>query len=133
MKCGVRCQTAQSDECKCECDGRNHGQFGKVEEPKTGGKPNMIVGKDGDVYVDGDWLDPAPSQAIYNHSPDGFMWGYGGSGPSQLALALLLYFQGKEYALAHYQDFKFDVIAGLPQSGFEIEDTVVNNWVEAHP
>ena len=24
-----------------------------------------------------------------NHSPDGFAWGYGGSGPAQLALALL--------------------------------------------
>ena len=26
---------------------------------------------------------------IRNHSPDGFEWGYGGSGPAQLALAIL--------------------------------------------
>jgi Family of unknown function (DUF6166) len=26
---------------------------------------------------------------IANHSPDGFEWGYGGSGPAQLALAIL--------------------------------------------
>ena len=26
---------------------------------------------------------------LQNHSPDGFEWGYGGSGPSQLALAIL--------------------------------------------
>jgi hypothetical protein len=26
---------------------------------------------------------------LYNHSPDGFEWGYGGSGPAQLALAIL--------------------------------------------
>lgn len=27
---------------------------------------------------------------VRNHSPDGFNWGYGGSGPSQLALAILI-------------------------------------------
>ena len=26
---------------------------------------------------------------LFNHSPTGFSWGYGGSGPAQLALALL--------------------------------------------
>jgi hypothetical protein len=26
---------------------------------------------------------------LRNHSPSGFEWGYGGSGPAQLALALL--------------------------------------------
>jgi len=26
---------------------------------------------------------------LYNHSPDGFEWGYQGSGPAQLALAIL--------------------------------------------
>ena len=34
-------------------------------------------------------LDPGPSQQLYNHSPTGFEWGYGGSGPAQLALAIL--------------------------------------------
>ena len=36
-----------------------------------------------------DILSPTPSQGIVNHSPDGFQWGYPGSGPAQLALALL--------------------------------------------
>lgn len=35
-----------------------------------------------DVYVDGKRLDPEPSQKVRNHSPDGFYWGYGGSGPA---------------------------------------------------
>lgn len=35
-------------------------------------------------------LKPEASQKIINHSPDGFQWGYSGSGPSQLALAILL-------------------------------------------
>ena len=42
------------------------------------------------VTVDERPLNPEPSQELWNHSPDGFNWGYGGSGPAQLALALLL-------------------------------------------
>jgi uncharacterized protein (DUF2249 family) len=30
-----------------------------------------------------------PRNDLYNHSPNGFEWGYGGSGPAQLALAIL--------------------------------------------
>lgn len=32
----------------------------------------------------------SPRNDVRNHSPDGFQWGYGGSGPAQLALALCL-------------------------------------------
>ncbi|GAI29560.1 unnamed protein product, partial [marine sediment metagenome] len=32
---------------------------------------NLVVSKDGEV------LSPVPSQRVYNHSPDGFQWGYG--------------------------------------------------------
>ena len=39
------------------------------------------------VTVDMEPLDPRLDLA--NHSPTGFEWGYGGSGPAQLALALL--------------------------------------------
>lgn len=42
------------------------------------------------VTKDGQTLSPDKSQKVWNHSPDGFNWGYGGSGPAQLALALLL-------------------------------------------
>jgi hypothetical protein len=59
-------------------------------------------------------LDPKPSQALRNHSPDGFEWGYAGSGPAQLALAILLDYTGDATtALDNYQDFKFAFIAGL--------------------
>ena len=34
-------------------------------------------------------LTPALSHGIRNHSSSGFEWGYGGSGPAQLALAIL--------------------------------------------
>jgi hypothetical protein len=35
-------------------------------------------------------LTPDYSLTLRNHSPTGFEWGYAGSGPAQLALALLL-------------------------------------------
>lgn len=58
-------------------------------------------------------LSPAPSQKLYNHSPDGFQWGFGGSGPAQLALALLLdATSDPDTAQAFYQDFKFEKVAG---------------------
>lgn len=70
-------------------------------------------------------------QDIINHSPTGISWGYGGSGPAQCALAILLDYLGdEEKAKAHYQNFKFAVIARLPQnsgwtlSGLQIEHSL---------
>lgn len=52
---------------------------------------------------------------LWNHSPDGFQWGYGGSGPAQLALALLADATGDDaFAVRHRHDFKFAIIAMLP-------------------
>lgn len=64
------------------------------------------------VTVDGEPLDPRWDLA--NHSPDGFSWGYYGSGPAQLALAILADFTEHDgFALIHYQTFKEVVIAKL--------------------
>jgi hypothetical protein len=54
-----------------------------------------------------------------NNSSTGFSWGYNGSGPAQLALAILAdYFGtkpgGKALAEALYEPFKFTVIAVFP-------------------
>jgi hypothetical protein len=73
------------------------------------------------VWLDGRELLPAASQRVYNHSPDGFCWGYGGSGPAQLALAICLELtRSQRVALALYQQFKREVIAGLPDD-FDID------------
>jgi len=61
------------------------------------------------------------SIAVKNHSPDGFAWGYGGSGPAQLALAICLDQLPTDKALACYQAFKWKYIAMLPPSDFETE------------
>lgn len=71
------------------------------------------------VWLDDKELDPAPSQAIWNHSPDGFNWGYNGSGPAQLAMAVVLKLTGETKG---YQEFKSKVIASIPQGkDFKIE------------
>lgn len=71
---------------------------------------------DREVYLDGHLLDPKPSQKRHNHSPDGFSWGYHGSGCAQLALAVMMAMLGTDFETSkkHYQDFKRDVIANLP-------------------
>jgi hypothetical protein len=53
---------------------------------------------------------------VRNHSPAGFEWGYEGSGPAQLALALLLDAlgePGRPYAIRLYQTFKRKVISHM--------------------
>lgn len=66
-------------------------------------------------------LKPHRSQRVCNHSPDGFNWAYAGSGPAQLALAIMLVLTGNP---GNYQGFKFDYIANLPKGDFEEEFTV---------
>jgi len=63
---------------------------------------------------DEEQLTPERSLELANHSPSGFEWGYGGSGPAQLALALLLdYTDDEEVALAEYKTFKTEVVSQL--------------------
>lgn len=81
-------------------------------------KHTLVGDTDREVWLDDEWLDPGPSQKIHNHSPDGFNWGYGGSGPAQLALAIILKLTGKPDG---YQDFKWNVIAKIPSGAFKIE------------
>jgi hypothetical protein len=75
----------------------------------------------GRIWINGEELIPANSLKVRNHSPTGFSWGYGGSGPAQLSLAILLSFFPRDIALHSYQEFKWRTIARLPQSDFEIE------------
>lgn len=80
------------------------------------------------VCKDGEPLDPAPSQKLYNHSPDGFAWGYAGSGSAQLALALLLDVTGKErVSLLLHQYFKAEHVATW-DAVWIIETDQVKQW-----
>ena len=67
---------------------------------------------------DQEQLTPERSLELANHSPSGFEWGYSGSGPAQLALALLLdYTDNEEVALAEYKAFKTEVVSRLECTG----------------
>lgn len=60
-------------------------------------------------------IDPRGSQAVWNHSPAGFNWGYQGSGPAQLALALLLDAGlPDDIAVRLHQDFKRSFVSKWP-------------------
>lgn len=62
-----------------------------------------------------------PRLDLFNHSPTGFEWGYGGSGPAQLALALLAdALHNDREAVTLHQAYKFRVVASLPRHGFTL-------------
>jgi hypothetical protein len=69
--------------------------------------------------------------AIVLHSPTGFEWGYGGSGPADLALNILYAVTGnKELALRHYQEFKWTFIAAMPEEGGTIRRDDILSWLK---
>lgn len=74
------------------------------------------------AQINGKTITPEKSLALVNHSPDGFEFGYGGSGPSQLALAILLEIvESQVIAVKCYQKFKWDFIANKSQvDSFEL-------------
>src|SRR5437588_9330722 len=70
-------------------------------------------GQVAEVTVDDQPLNPRLD--LWNHSPTGFEWGYGGCGPAQLALAHLSDHLGNDHeAVTLHQDFKRIVVASLP-------------------
>lgn len=83
-----------------------------------------------EVFIDGDQLFPTRSLRVCRHSPDGFQWGYAGSGPAQLALAILLQFCKKEVALKYYQEFKFKEIATQESRECLRIELDIHNWIE---
>jgi len=76
---------------------------------------------------------------IEYHSLDGFEWGYGGSGPADLALSLLVavfiadaYEEKEAYEKAwpYHQAFKWEIIARLDDKEWMITANQVRAWVQ---
>jgi hypothetical protein len=76
------------------------------------------------VKVDGRPL--PPRNDLFNHSPDGFQWGYAGSGPAQLALAILADARGDEFAVRYHQKFKARGIAAITGDSFQMSETMID-------
>lgn len=64
------------------------------------------------------------------HSPAGFSWGYGGSGPADLARSILSEHLGTDPSPGCYQAFKFAFAARFPQDGgWELSSTEIASWL----
>lgn len=73
-------------------------------------------------------LSPEHSLKLANKSPDGFAWGYAGSGPAQLALAILLTCTTEEDAMRLFQTFKDDYVLKFPQRNFSYK-VPIRKWL----
>ena len=63
-------------------------------------------------------------------SPTGIEWGYGGSGPADLARSVLLALTDEPTANALYHRFKHEVVASVPEEGGVLRAADVRRWVE---
>ena len=70
---------------------------------------------------------------VVRHSPSGPEWGYGGSGPADCARSVLLALTDEPTADVHYQNFKADVIARLPEHGAVIQRAATLAWLADRP
>lgn len=81
------------------------------------------------VTVDGEPLNPRWN--LRDYSPTGFSWGYNGSGPAQLALAILAHhLQNDDRALIRHQDYKREVISKLPHDTWEITSAEIETFLD---
>lgn len=89
------------------------------------------------IMVDEDGVG-TPSKCTYSkrlphierHSPDGFNWSYGGSGPADTALSILTDCVGKSVAEAFYQEFKRQFVAKWKES-FKITEDEIKAWLQS--
>ncbi len=99
----------------------------KVE--RTGGLRSVVATVDGQ-----------PLRHIVHHSPTGFEFGYGGSGPADLALSILADYFGEkpsEKAIYHgrckcwkpHQDFKWRFVSPQQGNSFEITEDEITAWL----
>jgi hypothetical protein len=88
-------------------------------------------------------------QRHVHYAPKGFDWGFGGSGPADLALNVLAVFlplapeatsvalrdgsSVSEAAWVLHQEFKYDLIATLPRAGGDISAKTIRTWITTHP
>lgn len=111
-----------------------------AEPPLPAGQGFAYCGDPADFHVHvvdqaGAALALAPRLDLRNHSPTGFAWGYSGSGPAQLSLAILCHaLASDERALELYQAFKDAIIRPLDrQRAWRLTTHDVLEWVSKHP
>lgn len=93
--------------------------MGKLRAGGVGGQVILVIDNDGSSKL---------LLHIVRHSPDGFNWGFGGSGPADTALSILTDCVGNDVANAFYQRFKSEFVAGWKES-FEITAKEIKDWL----
>jgi len=89
------------------------------------------------------------AQRHEHYAPTGFDWGFGGSGPADLALNMLALFLPlapeatgvvlrdgsfvSDAAWALHHECKYDLIATLPRSGGHVTAETIRTWITTHP
>ena len=104
------------------------GRVGTTEQAVYRGRrdPSAQVGDEVEVMVDGESLDYRYD--LLSASPSGFEWGYGGSGPAQLAIATLAHAYDDAVAGDLYQRFKREVVSELPEEGWTLTKQDLDAW-----
>lgn len=93
--------------------------------------PDQKTASDSEVRVE--FKDGRPGYKLKHevyHSPTGLSWGYGGSGPADLARSILADYLGETPNPALYQKFKWDFIAPIKTPEFVIDSTMISIWLE---
>lgn len=106
--------------------------------------PPPTVGRDEGAYLGAkggpgrnsvEIAEPGRDRRVLYHyvdsSPTGFAWGYGGSGPTDLARSVLADRLGYVPSATVYVDFRDDVIAKLGES-FTLTFAEVDEWIDRH-
>ena len=83
-----------------------------------------------EVKVYTNLLDWYELKHICTHSPDGFEFGYAGSGPADLALSILVDVYGdiRQVGTPRYQQFKEDIISTKKDWYWEITEEEIRMW-----
>jgi hypothetical protein len=91
-------------------------------------KPEQKTGSEVAVTVNG-----KPLRHVVRHSPTGMSWGYGGSGPADTALTILVDVFGGRIDLVniYYQQFKFHFVAEWGDK-WELTSEEIEAWLLAN-
>ena len=98
-------------------------------------EPRVFSISDGSRHFEVSHTSLDPRLDIANHSPTGLEWGYMGSGPSQLAIALIADATGDDEKAGNTrlcQQFKRDVIAQMPSREWILGQEFIVKYVESY-
>lgn len=89
-----------------------------------------IINDEYQVFKRDEVLSPIESMGVINYSTE-FSWGYYGSSPSQLSLAILLDYTGnKKTAVDYHVQFRNDVIAMFDMElNWELSEQSIEAWL----